>query len=60
MLERAFSGKNENVLSLQIEKICKEAKDWQDALEEVAENHPELEDREIVRAIIDYFFPLRS
>lgn len=42
------------------EKIKQElnsAKDWFEALESLAQNHPEIEDKEKVKIVMDYFYP---
>lgn len=40
----------------EINDILKNAKDWQEALEEIAENNQHLSDKQIVKIVTTYFF----
>lgn len=40
----------------EINDILENAKDWQEALEEIAENNQHLSDKQIVKIVTTYFF----
>lgn len=44
----------------EIGSVCGEARDWQDAIEQLAETFPELEDDKIVEMVINHFFPKKE
>lgn len=40
----------------EVSNILKNSLDWQDAIEQLAENFPTLDDKKIVQIIMNYFF----